>query len=77
MKRSTDRILTTHTESLARPAGLLEMMAAKEAGQPYDRDAYAATVRSAVSDIVRRQAETGVDILCDGEQSKPGFFHLR
>ena len=74
MKRSTDRILTTHTGSLARPAGLLEMMAAKEAGQPYDRDAYAATVRSAVSDIVRRQAETGVDILCDGEQSKPGFF---
>lgn len=50
------------------------MMAAKEAGQPYDRDAYASTVRSAVSDIVRRQAETGVDILYDGEQSKPGFF---
>jgi 5-methyltetrahydropteroyltriglutamate--homocysteine methyltransferase len=74
MKRSTDRILTTHTGSLARPPGLLEMMTAKEAGQPYDRDAYASTVRSAVSDIVRRQAETGVDILCDGEQSKPGFF---
>ena len=74
MKHSTDRILTTHTGSLARPLGLLDMMAAKEAGQPYDREAYATTVRSAVTEVVRRQAETGVDILCDGEQSKTGFF---
>lgn len=74
MKRSTDRILTTHTGSLARPADLLEMMKAKESGQPYDPEAFAGRVKSAVSDVVRKQAEAGVDILCDGEQGKPGFY---
>ena len=74
MKHSTERILTTHTGSLARPDGVLEMMKAKEDGQPYDREAYADRVRQAVAEVVRKQAETGVDIICDGEQSKPGFF---
>lgn len=74
MKRSSDRILTTHTGSLARPADLLEMMKAKESGQAYDHEAFAIRVRSAVAEVVRQQAETGVDILCDGEQGKPGFF---
>ena len=74
MKRSTDRILTTFVGSLARPPDLLEMMHAKERGQPYDQEAYAGRVRSAVADVVRQQVEAGVDIVCDGEQGKSGFF---
>jgi 5-methyltetrahydropteroyltriglutamate--homocysteine methyltransferase len=74
MKRSTDRILTTHCGSLPRPTHLLDLMKAKIQGSPYDRDAYAASVRSAVADVVRQQVECGIDIPTDGEQSKPGFF---
>ena len=74
MKHSTERILTTHTGSLARPDGLLEMMKAKEGGQPYELEPYADLVRQAVAEVVRKQADAGVDVICDGEQSKPGFF---
>ncbi len=74
MKRSSDRILTTHVGSLPRPADLLDMMKVKLAGSAYDHDAYDARVRRAVAAIVRRQAECGIDILADGEMSKPGFF---
>ena len=74
MKRSTDRILTTHCGSLARPKDLLEMMQAKDSGQPYDHEAFAARVRSAVAEVVRKQDECGVDVVTDGEQSKAGFF---
>lgn len=73
MKRSTDRILTTHTGSLARPKELLDLMKARESGQPYDKAAYDAAVRSAVTESVRKQAESGVDVVNDGEQSKTGF----
>ena len=73
MKRSTDRILTTHTGSLARPKDLLDLMKAKESGEPYDHDAYAARVRSAAAEVVRQQVESGLDIVDDGEQSKTGF----
>jgi 5-methyltetrahydropteroyltriglutamate--homocysteine methyltransferase len=73
MKRSTDRILTTHCGSLARPTDLLDMMDARLKGEPYDRAAYDARVRSAVADSVRQQVETGIDVVTDGEQSKPGF----
>src|SRR4030095_375224 len=73
MKRSTNRILTTHAGSLARPKDLLEMMDAKLRGTPYDRDAYAKRIRGAVADAVRKQVECGVDIVTDGEQSKPSF----
>jgi 5-methyltetrahydropteroyltriglutamate--homocysteine methyltransferase len=73
MKRSTDRILTTHTGSLARPADLLDLMKARANGEPYDPTAYAARVRDAVADVVRRQVESGLDIVNDGEQSKTGF----
>jgi 5-methyltetrahydropteroyltriglutamate--homocysteine methyltransferase len=59
---------------LARPADLLDMMKAKEGGQPYDHEAFAARVRSAVTEVVRRQVEAGVDVVTDGEQGKPGFF---
>ncbi len=74
MKRSTDRILTTHCGSLARPSDLLDMMKAKLSGQPFDAEAYARRVRGAVADSVRMQVSKGVDVVADGEQSKPGFF---
>jgi 5-methyltetrahydropteroyltriglutamate--homocysteine methyltransferase len=74
MKHSTDRILTTFVGSLARPPDLLAMMQAKESAQAYDQMAYAGRVRRAVADVVRQQVEAGVDIVCDGEQGKPGFF---
>ena len=74
MNRSTTRILTTHCGSLPRPADLLDLMKAKIGGAPYDADAYAACIRSAVAEMVRQQVECGIDIPTDGEQSKPGFF---
>lgn len=74
MKRSTDRILTTHCGSLPRPKDLLDMMKASLTGESYDRDAYARRVQTAVAEIVHKQVETGIDIPCDGEQGKHGFF---
>ena len=74
MKRSIDRILTTHVGSLARPKDLLDVMKTKLNDEPYDREAYAARVRSAVAEAVRRQVESGIDIVTDGEQGEPGFF---
>jgi 5-methyltetrahydropteroyltriglutamate--homocysteine methyltransferase len=73
MKRSTDRILTTHTGSLPRPGDLLEMIDARERGTSYDAQALQERVRTAVADIVRQQAESGIDIVSDGELSKPSF----
>jgi len=74
MKRSTDRILTTHVGSLSRPDALVQVLAAKERGQPYDREAYTRLVREAVTDVVSRQTDTGVDVVTDGEQGKASFF---
>jgi len=74
MKRSTDRILTTHCGSLPRPKDLLDLMKAKVNGEPYDHETYAKRVRSAVAETVRKQVESGIDIPTDGEQGKPGFF---
>ena len=68
------RILTTHVGSLPRPRELLDMMKARLSGAPCDRVAYDAKVRDAVFDIVARQVACGLDIVADGEQSKPGFF---
>jgi 5-methyltetrahydropteroyltriglutamate--homocysteine methyltransferase len=65
---------TTHVGSLARPHELLDLMKPRVAGQPYDKAAYDASVKSAVAECVRRQVECGIDIVADGEQSKPGFF---
>ncbi|HEY7492634.1 MAG TPA: methionine synthase, partial [Candidatus Tectomicrobia bacterium] len=73
MKMSTERILTTHVGSLARPPDLFDMLAARASGQPYDAAAFDARVRQAVAYVVRRQAELGIDIINDGEQGKPGF----
>jgi 5-methyltetrahydropteroyltriglutamate--homocysteine methyltransferase len=73
MKTSQDRILTTHVGSLPRPPELKELLVRKDQGQPYDKDALARLTRQAVFDIVRRQVQTGVDIVNDGEMSKPGY----
>jgi 5-methyltetrahydropteroyltriglutamate--homocysteine methyltransferase len=74
MKHSTDHILTTHCGSLARPKDLLDSMKAKLNGEPYDPEAYDKQVHRAVVDAVRKQVETGIDVVTDGEQGKPGFF---
>ena len=73
MQGSRDRILTTHAGSLPRPADLLEMMRMQEAGGAVDARAHAARVRSAVADVVRQQVEVGLDVVDDGEMSKPSF----
>jgi 5-methyltetrahydropteroyltriglutamate--homocysteine methyltransferase len=73
MKRSTERFLTTHTGSLPRPDDLVQMMFAKEEGLPVDSGALRARIRSAVAAIVERQIEAGVDIVNDGEMSKPSY----
>src|SRR5262245_53555293 len=73
MKHSTERILTTHCGSLPRPKDLLDLMKASASGEAVAASTYAARVRSAVADIVRQQAETGIDVVTDGEQSKTGF----
>jgi 5-methyltetrahydropteroyltriglutamate--homocysteine methyltransferase len=71
---NTDRILTTHVGSLPRPPDLLDMMKARSEGRDHDEVGYQARIRAAVAECVRKQAETGIDIVCDGEQSKSGFF---
>ena len=68
------RIRTTHVGSLPRPHDLLDQMKARLAGQTYDRERYDSRVRGAVAESVRRQVDCGIDIVADGEQSKPGFF---
>ncbi len=73
MKRSTERFLTTHTGSLPRPDDLIKMMFAKEEGVPVDPAALDARIRSAVAEVVGKQAQAGVDIINDGEMSKPSY----
>ena len=74
MKRSTERILTTHVGSLARPDALIPFLRSKERGQPYDHEAFSPLVRQAVADVVRKQTEAGIDIVADGEQGKASFY---
>jgi 5-methyltetrahydropteroyltriglutamate--homocysteine methyltransferase len=73
MKRSTDRILTTHAGSLPRPPDILEKLAAKQQAA-FDDPGMAKRLTAAVEDIVRKQVELGVDIVDDGEQGKVGFI---
>ncbi len=74
MKRSSERILTTHVGSLPRPPDLLAMIQAKEQGAGFDADAYAGRVKGAVAESVRRQAESGIDVVADGEMGRFGFI---
>jgi len=73
LKRSTERILTTHTGSLPRPPDLLGMLEALDAGTVPDPAAFEARVRRAVAEVVRQQLDAGVDIVNDGEQGKVGY----
>src|SRR5690242_4217815 len=73
MKRSSERFLTTHTGSLPRPDDLVRMMYAKEEGVPVDPAALAERVALAVEEVVRKQAQAGIDIVNDGEMSKPSY----
>jgi 5-methyltetrahydropteroyltriglutamate--homocysteine methyltransferase len=70
MKRSVDRILTTHVGSLIRPQPLQEFLRAKQAGKPFDLQAYDHCLTRSVADVVRRQAEAGIDVISDGEFGK-------
>ena len=73
MPRSVDRFLTTHTGSLPRPDDLTQMMFAKEEGCPVDDEALARRIRSSVKEIVEKQRNVGVDVVSDGEMSKPSY----
>jgi 5-methyltetrahydropteroyltriglutamate--homocysteine methyltransferase len=73
MKRSTERILTTHTGSLPRPSDLLPLIAAAEAGNIADVDRLRSRIRLAVAEVVQKQIDAGVDIVNDGEASKPSY----
>jgi len=73
-QQNTDRIQTTHIGSLPRPHDLLDIMKAKLNKQPYDETEFQAKLSKAVADTVKRQVECGIDIVTDGEFSKPGFF---
>jgi 5-methyltetrahydropteroyltriglutamate--homocysteine methyltransferase len=73
MKRSTDRILTTHTGSLPRPEKLVEIMFAKEEGQAVDPELLRTRIRDAVREVVARQCAVGIDVVSDGEMSKPSY----
>jgi 5-methyltetrahydropteroyltriglutamate--homocysteine methyltransferase len=78
MKTSTDRILTTHVGSLPRPPDLLAMLEARDSGQGFDPAAFAARLAGAVDEIVAKQVATGIDSVCDGEQSKMSYtFYVR
>jgi len=70
MQRSRNRILTTHVGSLIRPDALQQFLRAKQGGKPYDQKAYDARLTQAVAEVVRQQAEAGVDVVSDGEFGK-------
>jgi 5-methyltetrahydropteroyltriglutamate--homocysteine methyltransferase len=74
IQQNTNRIQTTHIGSMPRPHALLDIMKLKYSGKPYDQAAYDATLTKAVVDNVKQQVDCGIDIVTDGEFSKPGFF---
>lgn len=74
MKRSIDRILTTHAGSLPRPEGLQSLLQARQIGEDFDQEDLRESVSSSVDEVVRIQSQVGIDIVSDGEQSKSNFF---
>jgi 5-methyltetrahydropteroyltriglutamate--homocysteine methyltransferase len=74
MKTGTDRILTTHVGSIPRPESITSLLRARLAGQTVEPGALEARVTQAITDVVRRQAEVGIDIVSDGEMGKTGFL---
>jgi 5-methyltetrahydropteroyltriglutamate--homocysteine methyltransferase len=73
-QQNTDHIQTTHIGSLPRPHKLLDLLKAKYSSQPYDKDELNSILAQSVTECVRRQVECGIEIVTDGEFSKPGFF---
>jgi 5-methyltetrahydropteroyltriglutamate--homocysteine methyltransferase len=70
MKRSTSRILTSHVGSLIRPPALQDFLRVKQGGKPYDEKAYQTCLTGSVADVVRQQAQAGIDVVSDGEFGK-------
>jgi 5-methyltetrahydropteroyltriglutamate--homocysteine methyltransferase len=75
MKHSSDRIVTTHTGSLPRPEGLLELVYRRQEGQDVPADEFEAAAIAATNEVVARQIKVGIDIVTDGEMNKPGFVN--
>src|SRR5579862_8399436 len=73
MKLSTDRILTTHVGSLPRPQEVVDLLFAQDRGEPIDEAQFNETMRRSAADLVKRQAESGIDIVSDGETSKISY----
>ena len=73
MRAGPDRILTTHVGSLPRDQAVVDLLARKEGGLPYDTSEFDSTMSAAVQGIVARQCASGVDVVSDGEQSKPSY----
>ena len=74
IQQNKDRVQTTHVGSLPRPQALLDIMKRKYAGEAYDPGALERQLRSSVMEVVAKQVASGIDIVTDGEFSKPGFF---
>src|SRR5215467_1505954 len=74
LQQNTDHIQTTHIGSLPRPHSLLDLLKAKYPGQPYDETKLNSVLTRSVADCVQKQVECGIEIVTDGEFSKPGFF---
>src|SRR4051794_7503525 len=74
LQQNTDHIQTTHIGSLPRPHELLDLLKAKYSGEPYDDTEYNAVLTQSVADCVKKQVASGIEIVTDGEFSKPGFF---
>ncbi|MGB6174492.1 MAG: cobalamin-independent methionine synthase II family protein [Xanthobacteraceae bacterium] len=74
LQQNTDHIQTTRIGSLPRPHALLDLMKAKFTGQPFDEAKFEALLAQSVNDAVRKQVDCGIEIVTDGEFSKPGFF---
>jgi 5-methyltetrahydropteroyltriglutamate--homocysteine methyltransferase len=73
MKTSTDRILTTHTGSLPRPKPLIDLILRREKGEAIAADLFEAETATAVDGVVAQQVAAGIDIVSDGEMSKPSY----
>jgi 5-methyltetrahydropteroyltriglutamate--homocysteine methyltransferase len=73
VRHSTDRFLTTHTGSLARSAGLRELLVAQGEGREVATDQLEAEIQRAVAEVVQRQVDAGLDVINDGDQSKTSF----
>ncbi len=74
LQQNTDRIQTTHIGSLPRPHAVLDLMKAKFSGKPFDQAALEKAVADGVRACVKKQVDCGIDIVTDGEISKPGFY---